>query len=415
MIDVLFLGLLFFLFLIIVRPQDFVPAFMGERIVFYVMAVLLMTWLLSDTKKELFRTQLDKFVAFFLIWCCVSTISTHWIDYIVSTSLEQLKLLLIYFFTVTVINSKYRFNIGILIILGCMLCVATMGVLQAHGIDLTRAGMLWAPDKQIWQIRGAGNFDNPNDLAYSVVLIVPFALGMMIKGPGLITRFISSGALAMTFYCIYLTKSRGGLLALATCLAFWLLAWARRPVWKRAAIVFCTVGVIVAFVAQSEGYRDDRSSMGRVEAWSAGSKMLRDHPLLGVGKGQFREYYKRDSHNSYVRAGAETGLVGLYAFVGILFTLFHFLKRPEYTSSTGEMRVYHSGFVGFFSSYAVGSIFSTRTYDIVFLVMAALLGASIRLDFPESERSRGKLWNRDVLIATVIVVVSWKVFLSQVW
>jgi len=412
---VLFLGVLFFIFLIIIRPQDFVQGFIGTRIVFYTMGGMSILWLLSDIKKELIRTQLDKFVIFFLLWCSVSTINTHWMSYVVTTSIEQLKLLLVYFFVITVINTKSRFNIALWCLVGFMLLVAAMGILQAHGIDLTGAGRTWAADKEVWQIRGAGNFDNPNDLAYSVVLIVPFALGRLLEGPGLAARFFCSGALVTALYCIYLTKSRGGLLALIVCLAFWFLSWVKSPTWKRVALAVSLLGVIAAFILQTGGYRDNKSSMGRVEAWVAGMEMIQSHPLLGVGKGQFREYHKRDSHNSYVRAGAETGIVGLYAFVGILFTFFHFLKRPEYTSSTGEMRIYHSGFVGFFSSYAVGSIFSTRTYDIVFLVMAAMLGASIRLEFPGSELSRGKLWNRDVLIATISVLVIWKIFLIQTW
>lgn len=407
----LFAGVLFFIFLIIIRPQDFVQGLVGTRIVFYVMGFMSIAWLISDIKKELIRTQLDKFVVFFLIWCSVSTINTHWMSYVVETSIEQLKLLLIYFLVITVINTKARFHIALWCIVGFMFLVATMGILQAFGIDLTGAGMGFAPDKGVWQIRGAGNFDNPNDLAYSVVLIVPFALGRLLVGPGLAIRFFCFGTLTTALYCIYLTQSRGGLLALIVCLAFWFLSWARSPTLKRAALVVSLVGVIATFSLQTSGYRNDGSAMGRVEAWVAGMEMIQSHPLLGVGKGQFTEHHLRDSHNSYVRAGADTGFVGLYAFVGILFTLFYFLKRPE---CSAEMRVYHSGFVGYFSSFAVGSIFSTRTYDIVFFVMVAMMGACSRFIFPESELMRGNIWNEKILISTITVFVIWKIFLIQV-
>lgn len=410
----LFFGVLIFISLIVIRPQDFVPGFMGTRIVFYVMGFMSFAWLISNIKKELIRTQLDKFVIFFLIWCSVSTISTHWVSYVVAKSIEQLKVLLIYFFVITVVNTRSRFNIALWYIVGCMFLVAAMGILQAYGIDLTGAGIGWAADKGVWQIRGAGNFDNPNDLAYSVVLIVPFALGRLLEGPGLVVRFVCTGALATALYCIYLTHSRGGLLALAVCLAFWLFTWVKSPTWKRVALVVCLVGVVAAFSLQTRGYRDDQSSMGRVYAWVAGMEMITSHPLLGVGKDQFLEHHERDSHSSYVRAGAETGFVGLYAFVGILFTLFWFLKRPE-ISSSGEMRIYHSGFAAFFSSFAVGSIFSTRTYDIIFLVMAAMFGALLRLQLPESKLSSGNFWNRNVAISTVAVLIIWKVFLLQTW
>lgn len=411
----LFGGLLCFLFLIIVRPQDFLPGFMGTRIVLYVMGSMLVAWLVSDVKKDILRTQLDKFIAFFLIWCAISTINTQWISYVAEISIEQLKLLLIYFFVVTVINTKSRFNFVLWYIVVLMVGVALMGVLQAHDIDLTGAGRLWAADKEIWQIRGAGNFDNPNDLAYSVVLIVPFVLGKLVEGPGIAARLFSFAALATAIYCIYLTHSRGGTLALVVCIALWFLSWVKSSMVKRVALVGSLCVVLVAFSLQTSGYREDRSSMGRVDAWVAGMEMLQSHPILGVGKNQFREHYIRDSHNSYVRAGAETGLIGLYAFVGILYTLFQLLKRPEYSSFSGEMQIYYSGFIGYFASFVVGSIFSTRTYDIVFLVMTAILGAFFRVYVPPSVWMLGKLWNGNVLLVTLTTVVVWKIFLIQVW
>lgn len=411
----LFPGVLFFIFLIIIRPQDFVQGLVGTRIVFYVMGFMTIAWLLSDIKKELFRTQLDKFVVFFLIWCSVSAINTHWMSYVFETSIEQFKLLLVYFFVTTVINTKVRFNIALWCIIGFMFLVAAMGILQAHGIDLTGAGRLWAADKGVWQIRGAGNFDNPNDLAYSVVLIVPFALGRLLEGPGLAARFLCSGALATALYCIYLTQSRGGLLATTACFAFWFLSWVKSPTWKRIASVVSLAGVIAAFSLQTASYRDDESSMGRVEAWVAGMEMIQSHPLLGVGKDQFSEFHKRDAHNSYVRVGAENGFIGLYLFVGILTSLIHFLGRLEHSSLSEETRVFRAGFTGYFGSYVVASIFSSRAYDIVFLIMTAIFGALLRLQLPESKLISGNFLNRNVAISTIAVLIIWKFFLMQTW
>lgn len=43
---------------------------------------------------------------------------------------------------------------------------------------------------------------------------------------------------------------------------------------------------------------------------------------------------------------------------------------------SNDFDVYRTGYLGFFAAYLVGSIFSTRTYDIVFLVAVALTGVS---------------------------------------
>ena len=104
-----------------------------------------------------------------------------------------------------------------------------MGVLQHHGYDITGAGMLWAPDKGIWQIKGIGNFDNPNDLAYSVVLVVPFALGFLFRTKVFLFRAASLFLLIISIYCIYLTRSRGGQVSLVASLGSWAYFWIRNP------------------------------------------------------------------------------------------------------------------------------------------------------------------------------------------
>ena len=180
----------------------------------------------------------------------------------------------------------------------------------------------------------------------------------------------------------------------------------------------------VAFSAQTGDYRDDNSSMGRIEAWVAGMSMLQQHPLVGVGKGQFLEHYSRDSHNSFVRAGAELGFIGLYAFVGVVYYGILFLvgtKRRFVVSN--DFDVYRTGYLGFFAAYLVGSIFSTRTYDIVFLVAVALTGALQRLSIGKNKVSEGpgealfikKLWNNYVFTITLGIIAAWKLFLVQVW
>lgn len=410
-----FLGLLLSIFLLTFRPQDFAPGFMGNRVVFYSLGLIFLFWIFNGAKKDLFKTSLDKFVIFFLTWCVISSISTHWLEYIYTTFIDEIKILLIYLFITTFIDSIYRFKIALWFTVGCIFLVAAMGILQSYGVDITGAGMLWASDKQAWQIRGAGNYNNPNDLAYSVVLIVPFALGAVIKGPSLISRFLSSGLLVTALYSIYLTRSRGGLLALATCLTLWLIMWIKSPGLKRIIATIGTIGLVTVFVLKSQGYRIDASAMGRVEAWAAGMDMLRAHPLFGVGKGQFLEYYERDSHNSFVKVGAETGIVGLYTLLGILVSLYFSLKRFFLTDLFDERKVYVVGFAGYFCSYITASIFSSRPYDVIFLIATAMTGALSRIDFNGSESTHNIKNHKYTFFLMLGVLILWKLFLVNTW
>lgn len=414
----LFSGLILFIFLIIIRPQDYVLFVRGLPLVFVVMGTVLAAWFLSPVDKRVLRTAQDKYMLLMFVMMVVSTVQVGWIQYLIGTFVETLKMALIYLFITTIVDTEERFRSISWIIMILMTLVAAMGVLQFYGYDIVGNGMYWASDKQAWQIRGAGNFDNPNDLAYSVVLVVPFALGAFLRGD-FIQKACSGVMLLVSTYCIYLTNSRGGQLALVFSLMVFLVFWVNSPKIKKLAVIVGVVVVLIAFSIETGDYRDDESSMGRVEAWVKGMNLLQQHPLLGVGKDQFREYHKRDTHNSYVRAGAELGLPGLFAFLGvILFSMRNFLlllKSDEYSQN----RHYIVGLFSFLGGYAVASIFSTRTYDIIFLTVVALSSALCRIAAKESQFEDGsftvKMLNRSTVGLTIGVLLTWKFFLMQVW
>ena len=348
----LFYGLLIFIFLQIIRPQDFVPGLQGVRLVLYLMLILLSVLLFTPIEKKLLRSPQDKFAGMFFVAILLSTLTLFWISFVIDNAVYVLKLGSIYYFIVIVVNSEAKFKGAVWTMIVLMAIVALMGVLQYHGYDITGAGMGWSPMKSVWQIKGIGNFDNPNDLAYSSVLVVPFGLGLLFQAKGFLGRLGGLVLVIISLYCIYLTRSRGAQVALALCLFSWAYFWIRNPKIKRQIIVLAMLGVFAVAAVQAVGYREDASAMGRIEAWSEGWQMLKKHPIIGIGKEQFREQYKVDSHNSYVRAGAELGLVGLYAFVAmiymVLFTIVKVAARPE----NDRWRPYFAGFGGFITSYA---------------------------------------------------------------
>lgn len=421
----LFFGLLLFMFLQIIRPQDFVPGLTGTRLVLYLMVILLVGLLLSPIEKKFFRSPQDKYAGGFFMAILLSSVGMFWISYIIEISIETLKFALMFYFIVMVVNSEQRFRITIWTMVVLMGVVALMGVLQYHGYDITGAGMLWSNDKLVWQIKGIGNFDNPNDLAYSVVFVVPFAFGFLLQTKGFIGRLSALILLIISSYCIYLTKSRGGQVALAASLCSWVYFWIKNPKRKRQIIFFVFVGIVAVAVVQSTGYRQDGSAMGRIEAWSEGWQLVKEHPIFGVGKDQFTEYHSRDTHNSYVRVGAELGLLGLYAFIGMLYAVSLTVLNLQKPSTNEKWRAYYAGFGAFFVSYVAASAFSTRTYDLIFIISVALVGIMGRLALINTEdvNAEGILfpeitahfWNKNVFGISIAVLIVWYLFLRQVW
>ena len=75
------------------------------------------------------------------------------------------------------------------------------------------------------------------------------------------------------------------------------------------------------------------SLVERMAHWQAGWNMAMDHPWIGVGPGNYKALYPRyyygdwleplgHAHNYYINTFAETGIIGLMAFLGFTVTLF---------------------------------------------------------------------------------------------
>ena len=419
----LFFGVLILIFLQVIRPQDFVPGLLYLPLVQYSMLFFLTLLLFSPIEKRPLRTPQDKFVGVFFIATILSTFTVFWISYMFEVFLYAMKAGLIYFFVIIAVLDEGKLKGAIWTMVVLMAVVGLMGIMQFHGYDITGAGMGWAPTKQAWQIKGIGNFDNPNDLAYSVVFVVPFGLGLLFQSKGFITRIIGLILVALSIYCIYLTRSRGGQLALGASIVTWAYLWVRSPKWRKAILVVSAVSLFVLFTIQTRGFREDASAMGRVDAWSEAWQLVKSHPVKGVGKDQFREYYGLDTHNSYVRAGAELGLIGLFAFVGILyytaFTLFRVWQkaRPE------TWRIYYCGLASFITSFLVASSFSTRTYDLIILLSVALTSVLGRLSLKETSMvssegilfEESRILDKTVFGFTSLVLIAWYLFLRRAY
>jgi tetratricopeptide (TPR) repeat protein len=92
-----------------------------------------------------------------------------------------------------------------------------------------------------------------------------------------------------------------------------------------------------AFVREAESIFDPRTGTNRtrIYMWEASLKMIRDHPLRGVGPGEFQYAYPayrdpaerglhgynistENPHNDYFHIGVETGIPGLLMFLGMI-------------------------------------------------------------------------------------------------
>jgi len=150
---------------------------------------------------------------------------------------------------------------------------------------------------------------------------------------------------------ILFSLSRGAMLGIAAGIVFLLFTDRRRTkVVLGAGAIALTVGLLVV---RADPAKFDRALFRkevvaghnvttRLEAWDAASKLAADHPLLGIGPGNFRSYYEATGnppgteilavvHDAYLDVAAELGFVAALAFLVYLALAF--------TRLTGAIRV----------------------------------------------------------------------------
>jgi O-antigen ligase len=203
--------------------------------------------------------------------------------------------------------------------------------------------------------RLAGTNLDPNELASVLVAGMALSAGLAanFKGPGLRLASLSAGGFCLL--AAMLTGSRGGLVALSCALIAAVVFGGR---WRaRLAIGAVLVALLTGFYVTSlapPGVREriattageSATQEGRTTLWQIGGRMVRAHPIEGVGAGNFqttsRDYlirpgsiYRSDSvllgnqvtHNTYLQTAAELGLVGLTLFGAIIVFSFGSLVR----------------------------------------------------------------------------------------
>jgi putative inorganic carbon (hco3(-)) transporter len=237
------------------------------------------------------------------------------------------------------------------------------------------------PVPVIRRMRSLGFLQDPNDLAQLLAGILP--LVFLEWRP---QRAVRNGLLvlvpaALLLGGILLTRSRGGLVALAAMAVAAVLHFGNRIV---SAFLGVAAGAgLVAGPAYVRSYvLGDESSLGRVEAWYQGLQMLKGSPVWGVGYGNFTEYNDRVAHNSYVHCLAELGVVGYSFWVGMIIVTFHDLRslyrrpRPDEPPAKdplqGELRRWATATALALVGFLAGALMLSRTYSPTFFIFLAL-------------------------------------------
>jgi O-antigen ligase len=250
----------------------------------------------------------------FIVAAFLSIGTALWPGHAFTTSVELTKCAVAYFLVALATDTVARLKsvLWTLVLGGLFPAVGTLIFFATGRVEEGRAGWL-------------GIFANPNDAAYSLVILIPlaYALGSLSGWGG---RLVVAVALLTYAGAIYTTFSRGGLLGFFAVLMVIGLR-VRSHVMRLAAIGLMVMGVVAVlyFWKRSAGFESlgaDATVNQRFITVKAGLEMFADHPLLGVGAGcsvvGFTTYAPSGVlthkalmvHNTFVQALSEVGLLG---------------------------------------------------------------------------------------------------------
>ncbi|HEX5546825.1 MAG TPA: O-antigen ligase family protein [Ktedonobacterales bacterium] len=265
-------------------------------------------------------------------------------------------------------------------------------------------------------LRVFGTFAQPNPYGGFINFGLLLALTLAIFGRDFRERWLAAGAGVLLLGAQALAGSRGALLGLLVALIMMVtIGWRR----ERLATIVAAVSIplvaigwltnvvparvqqtVLAQLRVSDALNGtvtsaNFSTVERLAHWIAGLRMFAAHPILGVGAGNYDATYAMyalpdwpdalgHAHNYYINAAAETGILGLVAFLALTSaTLYLGWYAVSHTGLSGALpssqRAIALGLFGAVVALAVHNLTDDLFVHAMELQFALTLGCLIAL------------------------------------
>jgi putative inorganic carbon (HCO3(-)) transporter len=410
-----------YLVLLIIRPQEYLPALKGIPLMQLLLLACLAIWLFSKNKQLLLPPVV--LVGCFLIFAPFTQAANGWWTGVMLAH-EYLDPIVAIFLVTTMAArplSALRVFMRTIVICACVLvgfcAIQLMRGVGPWGDILPQQGRPYY----------SGIFSDPNDLGQLFIISLGFVIYFLNSNRSSVKGMLLWILGGWLIYGVILTNSRGALLATMAILS--LECWRR---FGKVAVVVAAVLAIPALLAVtrlSQLSAGEESAQDRLNAWYQGIQMLRSSPIFGVGIGNFTNFSALTAHNSIVLPMAELGLPGLVMWLGIIWYAFRMLwwigitSRPDdigatpsdpyATSNAAAMTdeiLAGRGLLLTFAGFCVGAFFLSQSYGpplflLCGLAVARFVTASGVLHAPPTYRIVNDLLRLcGVAIAAIVVI-----------
>ncbi|MEA3423622.1 MAG: O-antigen ligase family protein [Bacillota bacterium] len=265
------------------------------------------------------------------------------------------------------------------------LMIVIGGFLSIHGLlqIMFKVPMLgnWVDTTDVIQHRAFSILNSPNSLGSFMVMHVGFLLGLIFIEKNKRKQIILTMMAFISITTLYLTYSRGAILAIVAAIALILMIFN-----KRLLLYFAFLGTGLLLLVNQGAYRfynlftpDTVSNMmtdGRLAKWSEGMQEFILTPIFGKGYGQFggsiaikygiSNFY---ADNFYLKSLVENGIFGMIIFMLFMgYFLYRLLKnRKNYFLVGISIAV-----LGFLLHNFVDNLYGIPTLTFYFYVYLAM-------------------------------------------
>ncbi|MBZ9687619.1 O-antigen ligase family protein [Clostridium estertheticum] len=353
---ILFLTTCAYLMLLPLIPQDIVIA--GIPFTDLVLALLIFVYIInlvmSKKNRENFinglldftRDKLSIFMAILLAMMLVSTFYAVDKKLALSESARYISYVFMYFII------KYEFNNKkqVKILIRCYIFISA--VLSSIGIVQYFTG--FALDAKFIKtfafgggIKIASTLSHPNAYAGYLILIIFPVIMLSIYEKNKNKKIFYILLSILVFTNLLMTYSRNALLGFALGLVVLALLYSIKIIFALGGF-----GVLILLIPSVFHRVQDIANLSqnesRIKLWKTALMMIKEHPILGVGNGNYvtqydtyiqkyrldyNSYTHYPAHNSYLKVQSELGIVGIVSFLGVIVTaLFRFRKLYSTTS-----------------------------------------------------------------------------------
>lgn len=305
-------------------------------------------------------------------------------------AIDFAKIVVYFTLLVSIIDSAARLDWFLKWLLKLVVAVTVLSLLAYAGLiniaaltalDSRERDDLGAVVEVVKRLRGAGIFNDPNDLCLVLCIGMSIAL-YRLKHARWLGRMGAVAAMGLLLLALVLTRSRGGLLGMMATLGAVSLT---RIGWKKTALLgLLGLPFIPLVLAGRQANIDltEDTAQTRIQLWADGINFVRSSPLFGIGYRNFAEESSDVAHNSYLHCYAELGVFGGTLFFGVFFITLDTIRKMPMQSVDAAKRAalnLRPCIAGILAGYATGVFSLSRAYIVPTYLVFGLAASFLHL------------------------------------